>query len=64
VVQRGIFDAQMDSRLEGRIKFLNPIGGEEKSALIILKKTEEDCNESISFHIISSVLGQEEVGLV
>jgi hypothetical protein len=57
-----IFNAQIDSRLEGWVKYLNSIRGEKMTALVVFKETKEDSNECVPFHIIPDALGQEKVG--
>ena len=56
--------ADVYAGLEGGVDVVDPVGGEEEDAFIVLEDAEEDGDEFVAFQVVRAALFEEDVGFV
>ena len=62
--QVAVAQGDVDARLEGVVKRLDAVGGEEQDALEVLEQTQENGHEGVAVQVVYAALLQKHIGFV
>ena len=62
--QFGVAQGDVDARLEGVVKGLDAVGGQEQDALEVLEQAEEYGDERVAVDVLYGALFEEDIGFV